>query len=80
MCPGQFLKDGLKKQNAIYSDSGAAQAELKNRSEISSLYEEIFQHKSTVPNDKMGQLRVSQSGFAEIHKLNYTILHTKYIF
>ena len=31
----------------------------KNRSKIGSLYEEIFQHKSTVPNDKYRQVRVT---------------------
>ena len=59
MCRGQFLKDGLKNQNAIYRDSSTAQAEFnsKNRSKICSLYE-IFQHKGTVPNDQNDPFRV----------------------
>ena len=59
MCRGQFLKNGRKKQNAIYRDSSTAQAEFKstNRSKIGSLYEEIFQHKGTVPNDQKDQFR-----------------------
>ena len=58
MCPGQFLKNGWKKQNAIYRDSSTAQAEFKstNRSKIGSLYEEIFQHKGAVPNQQIGQV------------------------
>ena len=53
MCPGQFLENGWKEQNAIYRDSSTAHAEFKstNKSKIGSLYEEIFQHKGTVPND-----------------------------
>ena len=60
MCRGQFLKNGWKKQNAIYRDSSTAQAEFKskNRSKIGSLYEEIFQHKGTVPNDQNDLFRV----------------------
>ena len=60
MCPGQFLKNGWKKQNAIYRDSSTAQVEFKstNRSKIGSLYEEIFEHKGTVPNDKIAQVRL----------------------
>ena len=50
-----------KKQNAIYRDPSTAHAEFnsKYRSKIGSLYEEIFQHKGTVPNDKIGQVRVT---------------------
>ena len=61
MCPGQFLENGWKKQNAIYRDSSTAQAEFKstNRSKIGSLYEEKFQHKGTVPNGQLGQVRVT---------------------
>ena len=53
MCRGQFLKNGWKKQNVIYRDSSTAQAEFKSKisSKVGSLNEEIFQHKSTVPND-----------------------------
>ena len=60
MCRGQFLKNGWKKQNAIFGDSSTAQAEFKseNRSKIGSLYEEIFQHKGTVPNDQNDPFRV----------------------
>ena len=60
MCPGQFLENGSKKQNAIYRDSSTAQAEFKstNRSKIGSLYQEIFQHKGTVPNIKIDQVRL----------------------
>ena len=60
MCRGQFLKNGWKKQNAIYRDSSIAQAELKstNRSKIGSLYKEILQHKGTVPNDQNDRFRV----------------------
>ena len=59
MCRGQFLKNGWKKQNAIYRDSSTAQVEFKstNRSKIGSLYEEIFQHKGTVPNAQNDQFR-----------------------
>ena len=55
MCRGQFLKNGWKKQNTIYSDLSTAQAEFKstNRSKIGSFYEELFQHKGTVPNDQI---------------------------
>ena len=57
MCPGQFLKNGWKKQNAIYTESSTAQAEFKsiNKSKIGSLYKEIFQDKCTVPNDQNDQ-------------------------
>ena len=60
MCLGQFLENGWKKQNAIYRDSSTAQVELKskNRSKIGSLYEEIFQHQGTVPNDQNDTFRV----------------------
>ena len=60
MCRGQFLKNGWKKQNAIYRDSSTAQAEFKSkdRSKIGSLYEEIFQHQGTVPNDQNDPFRV----------------------
>ena len=60
MCLGQFLENGWKKQNAIYRDSSTAQAEFKstNRLKIGSLYEEIFQHKGTVPNDQNDPFRV----------------------
>ena len=52
MYPGQFLKNGWKKQNAIYRESSTAQAEFKsaNRSKIGLLYKEIFQDKGTQPN------------------------------
>ena len=54
MCRGQFLENGWKKQNANYRDSSTAQVEFKStkRSKIGSFYEEIFQHKGTVPNDQ----------------------------
>ena len=54
MCRGQFLKNGWKKQNAIYRDSSTAQAEFKSkvRSKIGLVYEEIFQYERTVPDDK----------------------------
>ena len=60
MCPGQFLENGWKKQKAIYRGSSTAHAEFKskNRSKIGSLYEEIFQHKCTVLNVKIDQVRV----------------------
>ena len=60
MCRGQFLENGWKKQNAIYRDSSTAHAEFKstNRSKIGSLYEEIFQHKGTVPNDQIDPISV----------------------
>ena len=60
MCLGQFLENGWEKQNAIYRDSSTAQAEFKstNRLKIDSLYEEIFQHKGTVPNDQNDPFRV----------------------
>ena len=60
MCPDQFLENGWKKQNAIYRDSSTAQAEFKStkRSKIGSLYEEKFQHKGTVPNVKIDQVRL----------------------
>ena len=63
MCPGQFLKNGWKKQNAIYRDSSTAQAEFKstNRSKIGSLYMEIFQHKGTVPNGQRSRVLGLQS-------------------
>ena len=54
MCRGQFLKNGWKKQNAIYRDSSTAQVKFKstNKSKIDLLYEEIFQNQGTVPNDQ----------------------------
>ena len=60
MCPGQFLENGWKKQNAIYRDSSTVQAVFKstNRSKIGSLYGEIFQRRGTVPNDKNDPFRV----------------------
>ena len=60
MCRGQLLKNGWKKQKAIYRDSSTAQAEFKskNRSKIGSLYEEIFQNKRTVPDGKNDPFRV----------------------
>ena len=60
MCRGQFLKNGGKKQNAIYRDSSIAQAEFKSkdRSKIGSLYEEKFQDQDTVPNDQNDPFRV----------------------
>ena len=63
MCPGQFLKNGWKKQNAIYRDSSTAQAEFKstNKSKIGSLYMEIFEHKGTVPNGQRSRVLGLQS-------------------
>ena len=63
MCPGQFLENGWKKQNAIYRDSSTAQAEFKstNKSKIGSLYMEIFQHKGTVPNAQRSRVLGLQS-------------------
>ena len=63
MCPGQFLKNGWKKQNVIYRDSSTAQAEFKstNKSKIDSLYMEIFQHKGTVPNAQRSRVLGLQS-------------------
>ena len=63
MCPGQFLENGWKKQNAIYRDSSTAQAEFKstNKSKIGSLYMEIFQHKGTLPNAQRSRVLGLQS-------------------
>ena len=68
-CTGQeMVKMGVcvskmagTKQNAVYSDPSTAQAESKskNRSKIGSIYEEIFQHKGTVPNGTYRQVRIT---------------------
>ena len=55
-----FSKTAERKKNAIYRDSSTAQAKFKstNRSKIGSLYEEILQHRCTVPNAQIDIFRV----------------------